>query len=135
MDGMRLSCVIAVLQYRRMAGFHSSCNSALVQLCNTMSAVAEYPPKYRPSERFWPYADLPEQPTDEELAALDPDLQEALFGAPRRPLSLTVVFPHLDIPRFADALEMARASAEFRETGSGEGRRYRARFWPSDAAK
>ena len=32
-------------------------------------------------ERFWPYADLPEQPTDEELAALDPDLHEALFGA------------------------------------------------------
>ena len=38
-------------------------------------------PKFRPLERFWPYAELPEQPTDEELAALDPDLQEALFGS------------------------------------------------------
>jgi hypothetical protein len=38
------------------------------------------PPKYRPLERFWPYAELPEQPTDEEVASLDPDLQEALFG-------------------------------------------------------
>ena len=32
-------------------------------------------PKYRPLERFWPYEDLPEQPTAEELAALDPDLR------------------------------------------------------------
>ena len=31
------------------------------------------PPSYRPAERFWPYADLSEQPSDEELAALDPD--------------------------------------------------------------
>jgi hypothetical protein len=38
------------------------------------------PPKYRPLERFWPYAELPEQPTDEELASLDPDLREAGRG-------------------------------------------------------
>ena len=50
-------------------------------------------PKYRPLERFWPYADLPEQPTDEELAALDPDLQEALFGASPRPFSITLNIP------------------------------------------
>ena len=43
------------------------------------------PPKYRPLERFWPYADLPEQPTAAELASLDPDLHEALFGAQPRP--------------------------------------------------
>jgi hypothetical protein len=64
------------------------------------------PPKYRPLERFWPYAELPEQPTDEELAALDPDLHEALFGARPRPFSIT-----------------------------GASRRYRARFWSSDAAR
>jgi hypothetical protein len=81
------------------------------------------PPKYRPLERFWPYAELPEQPTAAELAALDPDLYEALFGAQKRPFS------------FATALEIARASAEFRETGSGDTRRYRARFWSSDAAR
>ena len=93
------------------------------------------PPKYRPLERFWPYAELPEQPTEEELASLDPELQEALFGAKPRPFSITVVFPPLDAPAFPRALELARQSAEFRETGSGASRRYRARFWPNDAAR
>ena len=92
-------------------------------------------PKHRPLERFWPYADLPEQPTDEELAALDPDLQEALFGAKPRPFSITVVFPPLDLPEFDRALALARGSAEFREVGSPASRRYRARFWSSDAVK
>jgi hypothetical protein len=101
----------------------------------TVHPMAAEPPKYRPLERFWPYADLPEQPTDEELAALDPDLYEALFGSRPRPFSITVVFPPLDDPEFARALELARASAEFRETGSGAARRYRARFWPSDAPR
>jgi hypothetical protein len=90
-------------------------------------------PRHRPLERFWPYADLPEQPTDEELAALDPDLYEALFGAQPRPFSITLVFPVLDVPDFATALELARASAEYRETGSSASLRYRARFWSSDA--
>ncbi|HKT81916.1 MAG TPA: hypothetical protein VJP86_16925 [Vicinamibacterales bacterium] len=92
-------------------------------------------PKHRPLERFWPYADLSEQPTDEELAAIDPDLHEALFGAQDRPFSITLVFPDLDTPEFASALALARASAEFRETGSGPTHRYRARFWSSDASK
>lgn len=93
------------------------------------------PPKYRPLERFWPYAELPEQPTEAELASLDPDLHEALFGARSRPFSITVVFPALDSPDFPKALELARGSAEFRETGSGEQHRYRARFWSSDAPR
>ncbi|MQA29693.1 MAG: hypothetical protein GEU82_07630 [Luteitalea sp.] len=97
--------------------------------------MAPDPPKYRPVERFWPYAGLSEQPTDEELAALDPDLQEALFGTPPRPFSITLVFPRLDTPEFERALELARASAEFRETGSAAAHRYRARFWPSDATR
>ncbi len=93
------------------------------------------PPKYRPLERFWPYADLPEQPSEAELAALDPDLHEALFGAQPRPFSITLVFPDLETADFARALELAHASAEFRETGTGASHRYRARFWSSDAAK
>ena len=93
------------------------------------------PPKYRPLERFWPYADVPEQPTDEELAAIDPDLHEALFGARPRPFSITLVFPALEVPEFSRAVELARGSAEFRETGSGANRRYRARFWSSDASR
>ena len=93
------------------------------------------PPRYRPLERFWPYADLPEQPTDEELAALDPDLHEALFGVQPRPFSISLVFPALDVPDFAAALDLARGSAEFREIGSGPGRRFRVRFWSSDARR
>ena len=97
--------------------------------------MASDPPKFRPLERFWPYADLPEQPTEEELAAIDPDLYEALFGAQARPFSITLVFPPLAVPDFDRALTLARGSAEFRETGVGAGRRYRARFWSSDASR
>jgi hypothetical protein len=92
-------------------------------------------PRYRPMERFWPYADLPEQPTAEELAAIDPDLHEALFGTRPRPFSITLVFPALDVPDFARALDLSRGAAEFRETGAGEARRFRVRFWPSDAIR
>ena len=90
-------------------------------------------PKHRPLERFWPYAELPEQPTAEELAALDPGLRDALFGAQPRPFSLTLVFPAIDTPGFARALEIARASAEYRATGHGAELRHHARFWSSDA--
>ena len=78
---------------------------------------------------------MPEQPTDAELASLDPDLHEALFGAQARPFSISVVFPALESPDFSKALEIARGAAEFRETGSGGQRRYRARFWSSDAPR
>jgi hypothetical protein len=91
--------------------------------------------KFRPLERFWPYADLPEQPSDEELASLDPDLHEALFGSRPRPFSITIVFPDFEDSEFSRALELARGSAEFRETGRGDQHRYRARFWSSDAAR
>src|SRR5262249_41188210 len=93
------------------------------------------PPKYRPLEPFLPYPELPARRPDEELAALDPDLHEALFGGRPRPFSIPLVFPALDVPAFDAALAIARASAEFRETGAGAARRYRARFWSSDAAK
>lgn len=92
-------------------------------------------PKFRPLERFWPYADLPEQPTDEELAALDPDLHEALFGSTQRPFSLTLVFPPMDGPDFARALDLARGAAEFRDVGEGEARRYRVRFYSTDVER
>jgi hypothetical protein len=115
------------------AVFAAGALPALPLLCNTSGVSGT--PKYRPLERFWPYADLPEVPTEEELAALDPDLHEALFGARPRPFSITLVFPAIDTPEFGRALELARASAEFRETGSGDARRYRARFWTSDAAR
>jgi hypothetical protein len=90
-------------------------------------------PDYRPIERFWPYVDLPEQPTDEELAKLDPALAEALFGTPRRPFSVSLEFSRFDGDDFERALRMARGSAEFLEFGSGSAVRYRARFYPASA--
>jgi hypothetical protein len=91
-------------------------------------------PKYRPSERFWPYAELSEQPSEEELAAIDPDLYEALYGSRPGPFSITLVFPTLDIPAFSKALEISRAAGDYRQTGSGSALRHRARFRSSDAA-
>jgi hypothetical protein len=92
-------------------------------------------PDYRPIERFWPYVDLPEQPTDEELAKLDPELSEALFGTPRAPFSISLEFPRFDGPDYERALVLARASAEYREIGPEATRRHRARFHPADALK
>jgi hypothetical protein len=90
-------------------------------------------PDYRPIERFWPYVDLPEQPTDEELAALNPELSEALFGTPKLPFSVSLEFPSWNGPDYENALKMARAAAEYRELGSGAALRHRARFYPKDA--
>jgi|SRR5688572_12123658 hypothetical protein len=92
-------------------------------------------PDYRPIERFWPYVDLPEQPTEEELARLDPELAEALFGTPRKPFSVSLEFPRFDAPDYPRALEMARASAEYHEIAAAGTIRHRARFYPQDAAK
>lgn len=93
------------------------------------------PPKFRPLERFWPYAELPEQPTVEELTALDPDLHTALFGSTSRPFSITLVFPPSDQPEFERAMVRARGAADFRQVGQGHAVRYRVRFWSSDAER
>lgn len=92
-------------------------------------------PAFQPSERFWPYAELAEQPSPEELASLDPDLREALFETPPGPFSLTVVFPAFEGADYARAVELARASAEYRESGQGAAFRHRARYRPRDAAR
>ena len=90
-------------------------------------------PEFRPLERFWPYLDLPEQPTEEELAALDPDLRAALFGAPSLPFSITLDFPRFEGADYDRAVTLAKASAEFRTIETGPPVRHRARFFPSDA--
>jgi hypothetical protein len=92
-------------------------------------------PAGRPLERFWPYAELPEQPTDEELAALDPELAAALFGRSNRPFSLTFVFSPFEGPDYARAVAMAQASDEYRETGAGASRRHLARFSSADVER
>src|SRR5687767_2338499 len=105
-----------------------------------MSSSDEMPPEVparetKPLERFWPYVDLPEQPTPEELAALHPDLAEALFGAPPLPFSVSVEFSPFEGPDYARAMELARASAELKDHGSGPTLRHRARFYPPDVWK
>jgi hypothetical protein len=97
------------------------------------AAPAAPVPDYRPMERFWPYVDLPEQPTDEELAALSPELSEALFGTPKLPFSITIDFPGVAGPSLERAIALARASRDYRVYTSGGRTRHRARFYPEDA--
>lgn len=89
-------------------------------------------PTHRPLERFWPYAELSEAPSDEELAALHPALREALFGAPARPFSITLEFPAFEGEAFAKAVDLAKASDEFQELADGGTTLYRARFYPGN---
>ena len=87
----------------------------------------------QPLERFWPYADRPEEPTPEELAALDPDLHAALFGPRDLPFSITLVFARFDGENYERAVTLARKAAEYREVGMGDQFRHRARYFPSEA--
>lgn len=89
-------------------------------------------PEHRPLERFWPYAELPEQPTDEELAQLHPELRQALFGAPALPFSISLDFPRFEAEAYTRALELARASDEYLEVTREGVLRHRARFFPGD---
>ncbi len=91
-------------------------------------------PKYRPIQRFWPYVDLPEEPTDEEVAAIDPDLRAELFGAEARPFSVSIVFPRFEADGYGEAVALAKKSAEYQELGQGEGFRHRARYLANDVA-
>jgi hypothetical protein len=92
-------------------------------------------PDYRPVERFWPYVDLPEQPTEDELARLNPELAEALFGRPPLPFSISVEFPVFEGGDYGRAVELARASSEYQEIRGGPVLRHRARFFPQDVVK
>lgn len=87
---------------------------------------------HRPVERYWPYVEKPEEPTAEELAALDPDLHETLFGPRDLPFSITISFPPFPGENYQRALEKARASEEYRDIGEGDTRRHRARFFSKD---
>lgn len=88
---------------------------------------------HRPVERYWPYVEKPEEPTAEELAALDPDLYTTLFGPRDLPFSITLVFPEFSGDHYQTAVDKARASREYIETQEGGVRRHRARFFSTDA--
>ena len=88
-------------------------------------------PTYRPRDQFWPYADLEEEPSDEELARLDPDLQAALYeNPPDRPFSYTIVFGPFEGANYEAAVALAKSRADYLETGHGDRLRHRARFKP-----
>lgn len=91
-------------------------------------------PEYRPIERFWPYAELSEQPGEEELAQLHPELRAVLFGAPVLPFSISLVFPAFEGESYATAVERARRSDEYTEFEAAGNLTHRARFYPGTRA-
>jgi hypothetical protein len=92
--------------------------------------------RFRPREQFWPYADLEEEPSDEELARIDPDLQDALYDRPvSRPFSYTIVFAPFEGAGYENAVDLARRTSDYVETGSGERRCHRARFRPDQVVE
>jgi hypothetical protein len=92
-------------------------------------------PTYQPEPHFWPYVDVPQQPTADEIAAMDPDLRTIIFGTQTLPFSITVVFPMVEGPEGERALTLARASRAYREVGVGAARRAWARYQPEDVAE
>ena len=90
-------------------------------------------PAYRPSERFWPYVDVPEDPTPEELAALDAELEESLFGDQRQEFSITLSFPACKSDDYARAVALAERAPDYMTVGTGHQFRHKARFWAEHA--
>jgi hypothetical protein len=87
-------------------------------------------PAFRPLERFWPYAELDEQPSEEELALLHPELRAVIFGAPTLPFSISVEFPAFEGTTAGEAVKRAAGADEY-VTFEREGRTWhRARFYP-----
>lgn len=77
---------------------------------------------------------MPEAPSEEELAALHPELRSVLFGESGRPFSITLEFPVFEGEGFARALDLAQAAPEFQEVTFGGRRTFRARFFPGPDA-
>lgn len=90
-------------------------------------------PTHQPLERFWPYAELAELPTEEELAAVHPELRRALFGVAAMPFSITLVFPRFAGQGFERAMALAHTADEFQEVRVDGEVRYRARYFPGEA--
>jgi hypothetical protein len=89
-------------------------------------------PAHQPEPHFWPYVDLPQQPTEDEIAAMDPDLRRIIFGTDTLPFSITIVFPVFEGADYDRAVALAKASRSYREVGEGQSRRSWARYQPED---
>lgn len=91
-------------------------------------------PDHQPEPHFWPYVDLSQHPSDEELAVMDPDLRTFIFGTLAQPFSITLSFPRFEGAAYDRAVTLARQARGYRESGSGDQIRSFARFQPEDAA-
>jgi hypothetical protein len=98
--------------------------------------VQDARPRFRPREQFWPYAALEEEPSDDELIRLDPDLQDALYDRPvSRPFSYTIVFAPFDGPDYERAVTLARQTSDYLQTGNAPQITHRARFRPDQVSE
>ena len=98
--------------------------------------AASWPARtHAPAGAFWPYVENPEEPTAEELAALDPDLHAALFGPRDLPFSITLVFGPFDGDDYARAVRWRRPRRSTAKSATGDELRHRARFFPGDALR
>lgn len=97
---------------------------------DSSSPVRPERPEYQPLERFWPYADLAEQPSEAELADLHPELRQVLFGAPVLPFSMSIVFPSFEGSAGEQAVARARQADEYVEFRNEGATWHRARFFP-----
>ena len=68
-----------------------------------------------------------------ELADLDPDLHDALFGQRDRPFSVTLSFRRFVADDYDRAVTLARKAPEYREFGTGVDLYHRARYFPENA--
>jgi hypothetical protein len=116
----------------RRAGGQDTIGTFVMSETKPPERVLPERPSTRPLERFWPYAELSEQPSAEELAKLHPDLRDVLFGKATRPFSISVEFPEFPGDAYRHAVELARASNEYLEIPGSGGVRHRARFLPGD---
>ena len=89
-------------------------------------------PTHRPLDRFWPYAELAEQPSEQELAALHPELREAIFGATSLPFSVTLSFPRFEGESYAKALELSALADDHKEIGTEATFRHLVTFFPGE---
>jgi hypothetical protein len=72
---------------------------------------------------------------EEDISHLSDEMAEILYpGRRKHPFRMGVEFDRFDGPNYARAVELARRSAAYRESGDEAGRRHHASFETSEAA-
>ena len=76
---------------------------------------------------------VPEE--EQDISHLSDEMAAILYpGRRERPFRMGIEFERFDGPDYARAVEVARRSAEYRESGAERGQRHHASFETSDAA-